>query len=192
MTSDPAGAQPDAALLVGLLADADRLRVAAAIVLGAGTAVEIGDVTGLDGPPVHKALERLVSGRLVAVGEDGRFGIDPATFQSAARSAAANKPKGPDPSELGATPEQAQVLRNFVEGNRLVRIPSARAKRLVVLDFLSAQFEPGRVYPEADVNFTLGKWHRDYAALRRYLIDEGFLERRDGFYWRTGGTFEVD
>lgn len=29
------------------------------------------------------------------------------------------------------------------------------------------------------------------AALRRYLVDEEFLHRRDGFYWRAGGTFEV-
>ena len=30
------------------------------------------------------------------------------------------------------------------------------------------------------------------AALRRYLVDEEFLERRQGFYWRAGGTFELD
>ena len=59
----------------------------------------------------------------------------------------------------------------------------------MVLDFLSMQFEPGRAYPERDVNFMLGKFHADYAALRRHLVDEGFLERRDGFYWRAGGTF---
>lgn len=184
--------EPDAAALAGLLAEGDRLRVAAAIVLGAGTAAEIGTASGVDGPPVHRALERLVAGGLVVVGDDRRFHIKAGTFQAAARSAAASKPKGPDPEELGATPEQAQVLRNFVEGDRLVRIPATRGKRMVVLDFLSAQFEPGRSYPERDVNFLLGKWHRDYAALRRYLVDEGFLERRDGFYWRAGGTFEVD
>lgn len=184
--------EPDAAALVGLLAEADRLRVTAAIVLGAGTPAEIGAASGLDGPPVHKALERLVAGGLVVIGDDRRFHVEPRAFQAAARAAAASRPRGPDPEELGATPEQAQVLRNFVEGDRLVRIPATRAKRLVVLDFLAAQFEPGRIYPERDVNFLLGKWHRDYAALRRYLVDEGFLERRDGFYWRSGGTFEVD
>ncbi len=51
--------------------------------------------------------------------------------------------------------------------------------------------EPGRVYVESDGNGILGQVHDDYAALRRYLVDEGLLERRDGFYWRTGGTFEV-
>ena len=33
----------------------------------------------------------------------------------------------------------------------------------------------------------------DYSALpRRYLVDEEFLERREGFYWRTGGTFDTE
>ena len=47
----------------------------------------------------------------------------------------------------------AAVLRNFVTAEgRLASIPTARTKRLVVLDFLAARFEPGRVYPEPAVN----------------------------------------
>ena len=38
------------------------------------------------------------------------------------------------------------------------------------------------------VNLMLGKWHADTAALRRYLVDEGFLDRESGVYWRVGGT----
>lgn len=36
-----------------------------------------------------------------------------------------------------------------------------------------------------------GRCHDDFAALRRYLVDEGFLARRDGYYWRSGGTVHV-
>jgi hypothetical protein len=93
---------------------------------------------------------------------------------------------------MGATAEQAAVLRNFMKGGRLHSIPAAAGKRRVVLDFLAGRFEPGRIYPETDVNFMLMKLHPDAAALRRYLVDDGFLERRDGFYWRSGGTFETD
>jgi hypothetical protein len=42
------------------------------------------------------------------------------------------------------------------------------------------------------INERLSALHPDYAALRRYLVDDEFLHRRDGFYWRAGGTFEVD
>ncbi|MEA2535157.1 MAG: hypothetical protein QOJ93_2968, partial [Actinomycetota bacterium] len=114
-------------------------------------------------------------------------------FKRAARQAAQSKRQSEvKPEDLGATPEQAAVLRHFMEDGRLTSIPTQRGKRRVVLDFLAARFEPGKVYPERDVNFLLGKFHRDYAALRRYLVDEEFLERRQGFYWRSGGTFEVD
>ena len=40
------------------------------------------------------------------------------------------------------------------------------AKLLVVLDHLAQSFEPGRTYPEKDVNEILGDFHPDYAALR--------------------------
>ena len=59
-------------------------------------------------------------------------------------------------------------------------------------DVFAQQFEPGKAYPERDVNMKLGLYHGDYAALRRYLVDEEFLERRDGFYWRIGGSFDPD
>ena len=34
---------------------------------------------------------------------------------------------------------------------------------------------------------TLEEFYDDATSLRRYLVDEGFLTRREGVYWRTGG-----
>jgi hypothetical protein len=59
------------------------------------------------------------------------------------------------------------------------------------LDRLAAEFAPGRHYAEREVNERLHPWHEDVAALRRYLVDEGFLSRDQGEYWRTGGTVEI-
>ena len=83
------------------------------------------------------------------------------------------------------------IVRRFVRAGRLEVIPARLGKRRRVLDWLAQQFEPGKVYPEAAVNVVLGRFHPDFAALRRYLVDEGFMERRGGFYWRAGGTFDV-
>ncbi len=83
------------------------------------------------------------------------------------------------------------IVRRFVRAGRLEVIPARLGKRRRVLDWLAQQFEPGKVYPEATVNVVLGRFHPDFAALRRYLVDEGFMERRGGFYWRAGGTFDV-
>ena len=84
----------------------------------------------------------------------------------------------------------ARVLRVFVRDGRLTSIPTVRAKRLVVLDWLAQRFDPGRRYPEAAVNLIIAAVHPDTAALRRYLVDEGILDRQRGEYWRTGGTFD--
>lgn len=85
-----------------------------------------------------------------------------------------------------------RVLRNFLtDDGRLHTLPSRRAKMLVVLDHVAQAFEPGRVYAEPEVNDILQRFHPDHAALRRYLVDDQFLTRAGGRYWRSGGTFDV-
>lgn len=178
--------------IVGLLAEESRLKVVAAVALGAVTEADVLATTGLAAKTVRKALDRLVRGGLVETAPgDGRLRVATERFKEAAREAAADRPQS-RPEDLGATADQAHVLRNYLVDGRLTHIPAVRSKRLVVLDFLAGQFDPGRIYPEEQVNYLLGRFHVDYAALRRYLVEEEFLERRDGFYWRTGGTFEVE
>jgi hypothetical protein len=83
------------------------------------------------------------------------------------------------------------VLRAFLTDDGSLRsIPTKIRKRLVVLDLLAQEFEPGERYAETDVNNRLRAFHPDVAALRRYLVEEGFLDRHAGFYWRRGGTGE--
>jgi hypothetical protein len=85
-----------------------------------------------------------------------------------------------------------RVLQNFLtDDGRLRTIPSKRSKLLVVLDRLAQEFEPGRTYPEAEVNEILLRFHPDFAALRRYLVENDFMTREDNVYWRSGGTFDV-
>lgn len=83
------------------------------------------------------------------------------------------------------------IVRRFLTKGKLAAMPARQGKRRRVLDWVAQEFEPGRVYPEAAVNAALVRYHPDYAMLRRYLVDEGFMERRQGFYWRAGGTFNV-
>jgi 8-oxo-dGTP diphosphatase len=41
------------------------------------------------------------------------------------------------------------------------------------------------------VDDLLRAWHDDHAALRRYLVDELLLARKDGVYWRIGGFVDT-
>ena len=182
---------PDPAALAGLLAEEVRLRSFAAVVLGASTVEAVQEATALERRDVVSALERLVGGGLVERDERGGMRARAQPFKDAARAAAEARPED-DVVHPSGSPEATSALRNFMRDGRLTQIPMNRTKRLYVLDFLSTLFEPGRTYHEPVVNKMLSDWHEDTAALRRYLVDEGFLERRDGFYWRAGGSFDVD
>ena len=83
------------------------------------------------------------------------------------------------------------VVGRFIKNGQLVIVPSKRGKLRLVLDHIAQEFEPGRTYDETEVNQVLTGYHDDYAALRRYLVDEGFMTREGGVYWRSGGTVEV-
>lgn len=164
--------------LVGLLADEGRLKVVAAIALSATTLAEIRTRTGLDDATLMKHIARLDSGGLIEYDPDTGYRICLEALREAARS---GRKSVHEPPSLGST-----IRRG--------RLPRSRADRLKVLEELAALFEPGRRYPEAEVNSRLMVINHDYALLRRYLVDERFLQRAnetapDGHtvmvYWRT-------
>jgi hypothetical protein len=185
---------PEPRDLLALLAEPDRLRALAAVALGATTLADVAERAGLEPRAAAKALNRLVAGGLLD-GESANKGYE---VRADVLRAAARRPAA-DRQDAGQT--GSEVVDRFLRGGRLVAIPAARGKRLAVLDHLAAQFEPGRRYPEREVNEILGAWHPDYAMLRRYLVDDGFLDRADEpapsgsrsekVYWRTGGSVET-
>jgi hypothetical protein len=184
--------------LLALLAEPDRLKALAAVALGAETLPQVAELAGLEPKAAARALSRLAAGGLL----EGEAGKGYRVRAEALRAAAI--PPDPGSPAVGTPDPGSQedaVLRRFVHNGRLLSMPAARAKRLVVLDHLAGLFEPGRRYPEPEVNELLGRYHPDYAMLRRYLVDDGFLDRADEpapsgsrsvkVYWRTGGTVDT-
>lgn len=93
---------------------------------------------------------------------------------------------------MGEEAYDARVRETFVDAaGRLTSIPVQRKKRFAILRWLVEDFQPGRLYSEAEVNRTISRRHPDFAALRRYLVDEELMQRRRGVYWRTGSVPNV-
>jgi hypothetical protein len=81
--------------------------------------------------------------------------------------------------------DPAEHLRHaFVRDGRLTSLPSRRTMALAACAFLAERFAAGRRYPESEVNELLAEDAPDPATLRRLLVDEGFLRREAGVYWR--------
>ena len=179
--------------LLALLAEPDRLKALAAVALGARSLPDVADYAGLAPKTAAKALSRLMAGGLVEGGPGEGYRVRDETLRAAAKPPADDA----EPAEESGN----EVVRRFIHKGRLLSMPAAHSKRLVVLDHLAGLFEPGRRYPEPEVNELLGRYHPDYAMLRRYLVDDGFLDRADEpapsgsrsvkVYWRTGGTVEL-
>jgi DNA-binding transcriptional ArsR family regulator len=77
-----------------------------------------------------------------------------------------------------------RMLDGYLLGERLVRLPDDPEHLHVVLCWLVAPFEPGRAYPEREVNERLSQHHDDVATLRRALVDSGLMLRAHNQYWR--------
>jgi hypothetical protein len=94
---DAAAPVPDAASIVGLLADDDRRRVFAALVLGGSTLDEVRASTGLTSRRAATALARLVAGDLVVRSDPGGARAPGAAFRLAAVAAAPERARPPTP-----------------------------------------------------------------------------------------------
>jgi hypothetical protein len=81
-------------------------------------------------------------------------------------------------------PDATEILARYLRKGRLRQIPARQEARLVVLGWLAARFEPGRVYSEPETNALLDGHEIDHATLRRLLVDYGLLARDRTGYWR--------
>ncbi len=82
--------------------------------------------------------------------------------------------------------------RFFDDHGRLLAIPRKQSRQLAAMDLIVQRFVPGVRYTEPEVNIELMGVTDDYVTVRRALIDFGLLSRADGWYWRSGGSVEVD
>jgi hypothetical protein len=89
-------------------------------------------------------------------------------------------------ADVDLTAYDRKVLGDFSNPDgSLKTIPAQRKKLMVILNHIAQTFEPGRRYPEQEVNRILSDFHADTATLRRELVGSGLLNRERGEYWRT-------
>jgi hypothetical protein len=172
------------------LADPDRLRIAGALAVGEAAAAALAEMLDLPLGRVRRHLTRLADAGIARL-QPGRrtYRLDTETLRWAAEQVGPPRDAG---IALGAANDDEEaVLRAFFRDGRLVEIPTKASKRRIVLERVALEFEPGVRYDEREVNAVVGAFFSDHASLRRYLVDEGFLDREAGTYWRTGGRVDV-
>ncbi|MGI9666947.1 MAG: GNAT family N-acetyltransferase [Acidimicrobiia bacterium] len=176
---------PEPIDLLKAVSDPLRLAVLGASVNEPASLTEIAEQHGV---PVKKFAEAV--GYLRTAGFlDERAVLDTDAIRAVGKQLPRASTNSDDPIEGPWTAAEALTLGRFFSNGRLQRIPSNATKRRLVLEKMAQDFEPGRRYDERDVNFMIQLVYHDYAAIRRYMVEEGFMDRADGSYWRTGGRF---
>lgn len=83
--------------------------------------------------------------------------------------------------------EKEKVLNTYftADHTKLKQFPSKEKRKIVVLQQIITDFEQSKTYTEKEVNAILKTFYDDFATIRRYLIEYGFLDRnRDcSQYW---------
>lgn len=163
--------------------DPVRLAILGEAAVGQVDGDDLAAELGEDRRKVRREIGRLVETGLLT--RDLR--LDRAVLRAIARALPQAAPADPALLDGPWTEEEARQLAQSFSGSRLVSVPANRARRRLVLERLAQEFEPGLRYDERTVNSMLQVFHSDHTTLRRYLVDEGFLTRAEGVYWRTGG-----
>ncbi|ERI93751.1 hypothetical protein HMPREF1982_01514 [Clostridiales bacterium oral taxon 876 str. F0540] len=84
--------------------------------------------------------------------------------------------------------EEEHVLSSMflsLEPLKLSTFPAKEKKKIIVLRKITERFEKQKRYSEKELNCILKEIHEDFATIRRYLIEYGFMERTNDckYYW---------
>lgn len=133
----------------------------------------------------HHAAKLVEAGLLVAQKDQYYQMYSPAT--QVLQKSLAQMVQLPQPQITAVVEEdafRAKVLKTFFKHGRITQFPAQQKKWQVILEKVVEEFEPGREYPEQEVNHMLLEFHEDVASLRRGLVEYRLMTRSRGIYRR--------
>lgn len=176
--------------LLKLLANETRLRIIGLVADGEQSVGALARRLELTEATISHHLSRLAAAGLLTMRAEGTshyFRLDPEALQAINKSLLKPDRLLRAPPGAGGTSADARVLRTFVADGRILKMPLAEGKRLVVLRWVLDQLEDRR-YTEREVSERLEVFFDDYATLRRELVNHRLMKRENGIYWKAGSS----
>jgi hypothetical protein len=183
--------QPDLGEVVSylkVLAHETRLRLLGLLAPQERSVGELAEILGLKEPTISHHLARLSEIGLVSMRAEGTahlYRLQREALHELSRDLFTPERVASFSPEARVDAWERKVLRTYLVGGRLTKIPDVRKKRDVILRWLVGRFDEDRRYGEREVNELIGQVHPDFATLRRELVGAGLMARREGIYWRV-------
>jgi len=174
---------PEMLDFVKAMSSAERLRVIGVLARGRATQSQIAEQLHLTVRDVYNHLAFLTHVSVVTE-TDGVYDLNEKAIEALARGQLESK----RPQYEDKPQDVRKVLKAYLNTDgTLKQIPMDTKKLLVILNFVVDVFSFDATYTEKEVNTILRRFHVDTAALRRYLVDHGLMDREsDGTkYWRV-------
>jgi predicted transcriptional regulator len=172
-----------------VLADEKRLQIVGLLARQEYSVEELAAILDLSSATVSHHLRRLAQAGLVQARADRHYHVYSLrldTLHERSQQILSKDTLQETTEDLDLDAYDRKVLRDYLVEGRLKSIPRQRKKRDVVLRYLMEQFQPARRYSEREVNEIIGRFHDDFATLRRELIDTRLMSREREIYWRIG------
>jgi DNA-binding transcriptional ArsR family regulator len=169
------------------MAHENRLRLLGILADGEWSVRELAELLDLTEPTISHHLTKLHEVHLVsmrAVGTSHLYRLNSATLQHLNRDLLNPQRVATMADDVSDATWEKKILRTFLDGERLTKIPDQQKKRFVILKWLIERFEFGVRYSEPELNTILKRHHPDTATLRRDFISWKLMERENGVYWR--------
>jgi hypothetical protein len=177
--------EPGMLNFVKAVVDIDRLRIVGLLAQKAARLSGITSALGLPLSDTHHHLDQLLQAGMVHLA-GGLYELDGTALEKIFREQLQGTHQTYHPQPDLEKDRQRVLSAHLNPDGTIKTIPLQPVKLHFLLDYLVNAFTVGATYTEKEVNMILAHFHPDTAALRRYLIDAGMLEReRDGSrYWR--------
>lgn len=174
--------------LLKLLANETRLRIIGIVAESEQSVGALARRLQLTEATMSHHLSKLADAGLLTMRAEGTthyFRLDPEALQAINKGLLRPARLLRAPPSAAGTSAEARVLRTFVADGRILKMPLAEGKRLVVLRWVLDQLEDRR-YSEREISERLKRFFDDYATLRRELVNHRLMKREDGIYWKAG------
>ena len=76
-----------------------------------------------------------------------------------------------------------KILKTFIKKGRLTKLPVQHKKKLIILYEFVKNIKIGKEYEEKEIDEIINKVYDDHCTIRRLLIDEGIMKRKNHIYW---------
>lgn len=171
------------------LADQSRLKIVGLLAQQPRSVDELAAMLELSGPTISHHLQYLQHAGLVEARAQQYYSVYSLkvdTLHRMAKEILSTEKLTQVTEDVDQDAYAKKVMATYVVNGKLKQIPTQLKKVEVIIRWLAREFERDRQYTEKQVNEILKQHNEDYATLRRELVEMGYLDRKNGVYWKIG------